>query len=97
LQKTPQSFSSIEMGPRGIQFNLRRWTKSLHRQKTATTVFRGVTGEKFIRSDFDDTAFEMNSVRKVTDHNAIDDVILKEGSPVQFPDNGKWLTLAGSN
>jgi hypothetical protein len=56
-----------------------------------------VTGEKFIRSDFDDTAFEMNPVRKVTDHNAIDDVILKEGSPVQFLDNGKWLTLAGSN
>jgi hypothetical protein len=56
-----------------------------------------VTGEKFIRSHFDDIAFEMNPVRKLTDHTAIDDVILKEGSPVQFLDNGKWLSLAGSN
>jgi hypothetical protein len=56
-----------------------------------------VVGEKFIRSHYDASASEMSPLPKVLDHDAIEDGIFEKGSSVHYLDNGKWLTLAGSD
>ncbi len=56
-----------------------------------------VVGKKFIRSHYDASASEMDPLPKVLDHDAIDDGIFEKGSSVHYLDNGKWLTLAGSD
>jgi hypothetical protein len=56
-----------------------------------------VAGEKFIRSHYDAYAPEMEPLPEVLDHDGIDDGIFEKGSSVHYFDNGKWLTLAGSD
>jgi hypothetical protein len=56
-----------------------------------------VAGAKFIRSHYDASASEMDTLPKVLDHEGIEDGIFEKGSLVHYRDNGKWLALAGSD
>jgi hypothetical protein len=56
-----------------------------------------VVGEEFIRRHYDASTSGMDPLPKVLDHDAIDDGVFEKGSSVHYLDNGKWLTLAGSD
>jgi len=74
-----------------------------HLDETITPSKRGyfrilhVADKKFIRSHHDANPTEMEPLPKVLDHDGIDDGIFEKGSSIHYFDNGKWLTLAGSD